>query len=397
MSRTGFGTEPCIRSNECSELATRHESVNRAKNTNPNPNTGTDTNVYVQTDAELEANIAAFTKEDNMRKKLQKKDRRRKKRENRLGKKKEKWERKISKMSPEEQNAAKERLRVKEVKKEKWKEMSKEERKAFNREQKEKRLLKKKERIEVQLAKLKLRSESDKQEQFVKKERKGNKKKRTDISKEEKQKLKKELYENKQKVKEAKRKAKWARMPPEKAKIAEEVFEHKQKAKAHFQSLSESDKRKIRTERKEQYEFVKKNWLPELETEICNEYDVIIVDGNNVRGGGPRRRSQQEIIDHTAKVVNKLGYSGTIIVMFDGNVRKYKSNESIDEVVFSSFGIEADDVIVQTVRDNPEKNYLVVTCDRGLAQRVLELKGKIIRNGTFTNVAEGLRKLRYRH
>jgi len=144
-------------------------------------------------------------------------------------------------------------------------------------------------------------------------------------------------------------------------------------------------------EKNKRFTYLADNWTDELPVKV----DHLIVDGNNLRGGGPKRKSRDDIIGRVASVVEKCDQlrGANIICMFDKHIANYGKVDGID-VQFSG-DVIADDVIVKMVKDY-DGVVLVVTCDRGLALRILDMNDnlseelseerryKVMRNKSFT-------------
>jgi hypothetical protein len=136
-----------------------------------------------------------------------------------------------------------------------------------------------------------------------------------------------------------------------------------------------------RLHRREQWKYLSENWCEE----IPDDLDLIIADGNNIRGGGPKRMSRDDVIEILDKY-HKISPNTEIICLFDHEPSRYQSIPKI-EVQFSGDEI-ADDIIVQIAEKNTERSYIVITCDRGLGVRILELGGKVMRNKKFISYTE---------
>lgn len=172
---------------------------------------------------------------------------------------------------------------------------------------------------------------------------------------------------------------KLAKMSPKRR----QTFEEKKKAREEFKALPLNERMSIKKEKKderevkkERFRYLSKNWS----TEFPKDLQLLIIDGNNMRGGGPNRFSRNDILDF----IEKHEWSPNTPQMFcwfDHNPSKYKVRDNI-EVKFSNREI-ADDMIVKQVEENNDLSILVVTCDRGLALRVLDLGGKVMRNKSF--------------
>jgi chromosome segregation ATPase len=168
---------------------------------------------------------------------------------------------------------------------------------------------------------------------------------------------------------------------------SKQLTKHQEKKaqKEAFNQLSPEEQLKIKLEkkakaqeRKAQYQHLKENWSLELPDDI----EHLIIDGNNMRGGGPRRHSRDVIMRHikeTKDIVPQLT-NVNVTVYFDHKPAKYEPIDGF-EVKFSG-DIIADDMIVEDVSKS-EKKTLVITSDRLLAVRLLELNAYVMRNGVF--------------
>lgn len=168
---------------------------------------------------------------------------------------------------------------------------------------------------------------------------------------------------------------------------SKQLIKHQEKEakKEAFRQLSSEEQLKIKLEkkgkaqeRKTQYKHLNENWSIELPDDV----EHLIIDGNNMRGGGPRRHSRDVIMRHikeTKEIVPKLA-NANVTVYFDHKPGKYEPIDGF-EVKFSG-DILADDMIVEDVSKS-EKKTLVVTSDRLLAVRLLELNAYVMRNGVF--------------
>ena len=296
-----------------------------------------------------------------VKKKLTKEERqelkecRKKQKEDKIKKKKEKLQKRLNNMSPNSRNRYDERRQIIEERREMKKKMTKEElaeyktkQKEIGKKKKEERLLKKAQKQIERLKKLTPKRASKFQERTAARQAKYDKKK--GMTKEEKKEVKLQKKKTKQMTKEERR------------------------------------------QRKERYTYLKQNWT----TNIPNNVDLLIVDGNNLRGGGPHRNSRDDVIEHVHKVITKKYHNfknAKVIVMFDHAPSKYNPIDGI-EVQFSG-NVIADDVIVKLVRQHGSSESLVITCDRELALRIMDLKGKPMRNKSFTSICPGFTMKHY--
>jgi hypothetical protein len=146
-----------------------------------------------------------------------------------------------------------------------------------------------------------------------------------------------------------------------------------------------------RKKRQEQWAYLAANWS----LEIPKGPATFIVDGNNMRGGGPKRKSRNEIIEKVNETLTSwkpCGESPNVICVFDHEPSECIAPAYIN-VVFS-LGATADDMIVNMVKEHITttpgpllgivgREILVITSDRGLALRVLQNGGKVMRISNF--------------
>ena len=305
------------------------------------------------------------------RNKLTEEEKRKKKEEKqkrKISARKKKEAERLAKLSPNSFDRYKKKRQIIEERREYKKSLSKSERKAYNEKQKE---LRKKRKEEIFQAKQQKIKESMK-----------------DLSPNSKEKKEKRLEE----------------------KIRKKLLKkaEKEKEKERFNGLSPEEKkaekekkRKEKMERKMKWAYLNKSWLKKLPDNL----DYVIVDGNNLRGGGPKRFSRSEVIAHISAIKESLNQlkKTKIIVMFDKKISKYDPIENV-EVQFSGDKI-ADDVIInmiqklnnvckpdQDISSSLGKKILVITCDRLFALRVLGLKQMVMRNKVFTSMVPGFNR-----
>ena len=272
-------------------------------------------------------------------------------------------------------------------------------------EEKQKRLKKRQDKKEARLRKrqeklkLKISKMSCKQYDNYENRRKIIEEKRTylnTLSKEEKKKYR-------QKQKEIKHRKKLERSAQKKEivkkpRVKQSKFNDKTSRKSFFRdklkNMTAAEKRAFRSKKvdearvkKQYYKYVSENWSDEIPLNI----DYLLVDGNNLRGGGPNRKRRNDVIRHVSKVVIKSPQLANtkVICVFDGNASNCDRMDNVD-VQFSENRI-ADDIIINLIREMPKnKKKLVITCDRMLAFRTLQLdNGHAMRNKYFTSIANG--------
>jgi len=135
-------------------------------------------------------------------------------------------------------------------------------------------------------------------------------------------------------------------------------------------------------QRKEQWAYLAANWSTEMPADVA----VLIVDGNNMRGGGPQRLSRTAVTTHVTQAVQACAklHSAELICFFDHALAEHGPAQGM-RVIYSGDTI-ADDKIVELVASfGPDRarQTCVVTCDRGLALRLLALGARVARNSTF--------------
>jgi hypothetical protein len=186
------------------------------------------------------------------------------------------------------------------------------------------------------------------------------------------------------------REIKLAKMSPKRAEQFLEKIKRRDQKRDAMRNMTLDEKKTHKQERKEKRLESKKKWdiLADNWTDVISEVDCLIVDGNNVRGGGPKRHSRDEVIQHVAKIINhheQLKNARTICI-FDHHVASYTKVDGVD-VQFSGDNI-SDDVIVDKLVV-PGVETMVITCDRELARRLLQKNCKIMRNMTFMRTVPG--------
>jgi urease gamma subunit len=157
---------------------------------------------------------------------------------------------------------------------------------------------------------------------------------------------------------------------PEYVAMVEERRKRREAERADPDYASKVEERKrMRIGRRAKYEMLKSTWsatIPEGVSEI-------IVDGNNMRGGGPDRLTRDQVIAAAS-------HMGATVVIFDHYPATFTAIEGV-AVQFSMDRI-ADDVIV----DMATSKSLVVTSDRLLAIKLLEQGAKVMRCKTFLSL-----------
>jgi len=147
--------------------------------------------------------------------------------------------------------------------------------------------------------------------------------------------------------------------------------------------LIKAEKKAKVAERRARYKYLNQNWTATFPDNLGH----LIIDGNNMRGGGPRRHSRDTIIKHINETIalSPELQNSTITVYFDHKPAKY---EPIDGITVKFSGdVIADDLIVnETTETIKSKSVLVVTCDRLLALRLLDLNAHVMRNGIFNTI-----------
>ena len=186
------------------------------------------------------------------------------------------------------------------------------------------------------------------------------------------------------------REIKLAKMSPQRAEQFLEKIKKRDQKREAIRNMTFDEKKTYKQERKEKRLESKKKWdiLADNWTDIISEVDCLIVDGNNVRGGGPKRHSRDEVIQHVAKIINNCEHlkNTRTICIFDHHIASYIKVDGID-VQFSGDNT-SDDVIVDKLVV-PGMETMVITCDRELAHRLLQKNCKIMKNMTFMRTVSG--------
>ena len=177
----------------------------------------------------------------------------------------------------------------------------------------------------------------------------------------------------------------------EKLKLIEEKRERLNNETVEEKVSYKKNKREEAKKRRQRFAYLVENWTDEFDMKV----DHLIVDGNNLRGGGPRRKSRDDIVKRTAQAVANCEHlkDTHVICMFDKHIASYEEVEGVD-VQFSG-DVIADDVIVKLAKDY-EGVVVVITCDRGLALRILDMNDnlsdqkryKVMRNKCFKSYLE---------
>ncbi len=108
-----------------------------------------------------------------------------------------------------------------------------------------------------------------------------------------------------------------------------------------------------------------------------------------MRGGGPQRLSKKAVTEHISQTISVLNLEKEkekvkVICVFDHAPGNHGSGQGM-EVIYSGDTI-ADDKIVEMVEafgPDDVQQTCVVTCDRGLALRLLSLNAHVMQNSTF--------------
>lgn len=222
------------------------------------------------------------------------------------------------------------------------------------------------------------------------------------LSPEEKHKLKEEKKANRLQYKlekQQRKEEKIAQMSPERLQKYQDKQAKIQAKKDEFLKMTPEERQQFKAnkkaesaERKERFNYLKQNWTDDIPSGLGH----LIVDGNNMRGGGPRRHSRDVILNHVNETIylSEDLVESTKTVWFDHKPGKYEPIDGI-EVKFSHDEI-ADDLIVQEVEAIiDDRSVLVVTSDRELALRVLDLGGHVMRNGKFNEINPNAPKNRH--
>lgn len=183
---------------------------------------------------------------------------------------------------------------------------------------------------------------------------------------------------------------KLAKMSPMRAEQFLKKIKEREYKRQIVKNMTRDEKKIYKQKRKEARLENKKKWsflADKWSTEIL-EVECLIIDGNNIRGGGPKRHSRDEVIQHVEKVVNHHEQlkNTKVICIFDHKIATYTEVNKIN-VQFSGDQI-ADDVIVNTLVV-PGVDTMVITCDRELAHRLFQKNCKVMRNMEFMRTVPG--------
>jgi hypothetical protein len=183
---------------------------------------------------------------------------------------------------------------------------------------------------------------------------------------------------------------KLAKMSPTRAKeYADKLNERRLKRDAvknmtpDEKKIYDRERRKKHLEKTQKWNYVADNWSSDIV-----DVDMLIIDGNNIMGGGPRRHSRDEVIQHIAKVVSHCTAlkNAEVICIFDHYYKPYDKVNGLN-VQFSGKKTSDDVIVDELVK--PCINTMVVTCDRGLAYRLLTKKCRVMRNMSFMKIVPG--------
>lgn len=213
------------------------------------------------------------------------------------------------------------------------------------------------------------------------------------LSKEEKQQYKDEKKQERQQrrlEKQERKEEKLKSLTPEQLQRRKERFEKRQQKKDEFLAMTPEERHKFK-EDKRAAKIIKRQRFDNLNQNVSETIpDVVghlIIDGNNMRGGGPRRHSRDVIINNVIDIVRETSplQSATKTVYFDHKPGRYEPVDDI-EVKFSG-DVIADDLIVEEVEEVVKNRpVLVVTSDRELGARILEAGGNVMKNGRFNQL-----------
>jgi len=168
----------------------------------------------------------------------------------------------------------------------------------------------------------------------------------------------------------------------------EDLLKKREERKEALAKLSSEEKEELKEnrkaknkERREMYQYVRENTLESFE-----KVEHLIVDGNNVRGGGPRRHSRNAVLKNIKETVEQVPefQSAQVTLWFDHKPGEYDPEDNI-QVLFSHDRI-ADDMIVEQV-EKSNKKTLVITSDRILSYRLLKLGCSVMRTGKFNELS----------
>jgi hypothetical protein len=140
------------------------------------------------------------------------------------------------------------------------------------------------------------------------------------------------------------------------------------------------DRKKHACERRAIYNELRENLTESIPVGLGH----LIIDGNNMRGGGRRRHSRDTIINHIKESISldtNLTHA-SVTVYFDHKPANYTNIEGIT-VKFSGDEIADDSIVKETQDIVKKKSVLVVTNDRLLGGRILNLGGLVMKNKQF--------------
>lgn len=161
------------------------------------------------------------------------------------------------------------------------------------------------------------------------------------------------------------------------------ILPEQQQAFAQYNETRRKERIEARDERIARWMLLANSWTDQ----IPDNLELLIVDGNNLRGGGPKRISRDAVVEIITKHQWTSETNNTkprIVCIFDHEASNIPNSGDI-EIQFSK-DVIADDVITQLAEQNKDKSTLVITCDRELALRILDLGGKVMRNRRFESL-----------
>jgi hypothetical protein len=177
---------------------------------------------------------------------------------------------------------------------------------------------------------------------------------------------------------------------PEKVDKYLEKLESRKVKREALSKLSDDDLKKLReerkrkaTERKTIYKELNENLLKSIPDDLGH----LIIDGNNMRGGGRRRHSRDTIIKHIKETleIDPTLKNSTVTVYFDHKPANYIPITGIT-VKFSGDEIADDSIVKETQDVIKSKSVLVVTNDRLLGGRILQSGGLVMKNKQFNTI-----------
>lgn len=165
-----------------------------------------------------------------------------------------------------------------------------------------------------------------------------------------------------------------------------ERYQLRQQKRTEKESMALEQRQQLRhekAERRQMYQDLKTRWTETIPDTIGH----LIIDGNNMRGGGPRRASRDKIISHIYETIQLSPQlqQASVTVYFDHKPAQYEPIDGIT-IKFSNNTIADDLIVLEAQEEINEKSVMVVTSDRLLAIRLLDIGCHVMRNGKFNEI-----------